>query len=102
LYEVAIHGPKQDGTFYPDSQKSELAADYLAGACSRNAEMRSRLTEMAMSQLANLEEVLAKVTEMIYRYPGDECSSSNESLARITDSLQVVANGLFLVLNLIE
>ena len=102
LYEITVFGPKFDGTFYPDPQKAEMVTDYLGWACSRNADMRKRLTEMAMSRWANIEQVLVQVIGMIYRRPGDECSSSNESLSRITNSLQVVANGLCLILNLIE
>ena len=102
LYETTVFGPKLDGTFYPDPQKAEMATEYLCGACSRNADMRKRMTEMAMSRWENLQIVLVQVMGTIYRRPGDECSSSNESLSRITNSLQVVANGLCIILNLIE
>lgn len=102
LYEMAIFGPKHGGTYYPDPHKVELVTKYLTGACSRNEEMRTKLTELAMGRWQNIENVLVQVSEMIYRRPGDECSSSNLSLSRITNSLQVVANGLCLLLNLIE
>jgi len=102
LYEMTIFGPQHDGTYYPDPQKVELVTKYLTGACDKNQEMRERLNELAMSRWQNIEEILVQVTETIYRRPGDECSSSNVALSRISNSLQVVANGLCLVLNLIE
>lgn len=102
LYEMVVYGPKHDGTYYPDPHKSELVARYLSGAISRNHEVRGKVTELAMSRWQNMEDILVQVNEMIYRREGDDCSSSNKSLSRIANSLQVAANGLGLLASLIE
>ena len=72
LYEITIFGPKHDGTFYPDPHKTELVVNYLTGACSRNLDMRRRLNELAMEKWESFADVIAQVTEPIYRRPGDE------------------------------